>query len=343
MTDYNELNRRETSMLVISALGIRTARRVTEYTKDIQCNCPFHEDRKPSMGINLDTGVYHCFSCNRSGTVEGLYKELTGNSFYKTFNIKTDSFSGFAKQRDLYADYDKMALEKKTVYLNYDRSLLTPVRGNRLCMAYLKKRGIPLSLAEEYGFKYAKDMKINATTFKDRLCIPVYEDGVLTSIEGRALNYDKNDINSRKVLYPLNTSVNLLYNIDNLNFDEDLFACEGLMDLFVLKTCSYFENSTSIFGATLTKRKLSQIARCNKRFIYIPDLDEAGWGTVKTLKESGLDNVYVLILPHEVNGMSIKDIGDLPKANSNPQELVDRKWLNRIRNVKNVSKNDIVF
>ena len=343
MTDYNELNRRETSMLVISALGIRTARRVTEYTKDIQCNCPFHKDTKPSMGINLDTGVYHCFSCNRSGTVEGLYKELTGNSFYKTFNIKTDSFSVFAKQRDLYADYDKMALEKKTVYLNYDRSLLTPVRGNRLCMAYLKKRGIPLSLAEEYGFKYAKDMKINATTFKDRLCIPVYEDGVLTSIEGRALNYDKNDINSRKVLYPLNTSVNLLYNIDNLNFDEDLFACEGLMDLFVLKTCSYFENSTSIFGATLTKRKLSQIARCNKRFIYIPDLDEAGWGTVKTLKDSGLDNVYVLILPHEVNGMSIKDIGDLPKANSNPQELIDRKWLNRIRSVKNVNKGDIIF
>lgn len=342
MEDYNDLNRREISERIISALNIRTARKITPYTKDIQCNCPFHEDRKPSMGINLDTGVYHCFSCNRSGTVEGLYRELTGISFYKAFNINTDSFSVFAKQRDLYADYDNMALEKKTVYLNYDRSKLLPVRGNRSCMSYLKKRGIPLSIAEEYDFKYAQDLKINATSFKDRLCIPIYEDGALTSIEGRALNYDKTDIHSRKVIYPLNTSVNLLYNIDNLDFNEDIFACEGLMDLFVLKTCSYFENSTSIFGATLTKRKLSQIARCNKRFIYIPDLDEAGWGTVKTLKESGLDNVYVLILPSEVNGMRIKDIGDLPKANSNPQELVDRKWLNRIRSAKSVNKSDIV-
>lgn len=343
MMENNDLNRREISVTIISALNIRTARKITPYTKNIQCNCPFHSDRKPSMGINLDTGVYHCFSCNRSGTVEGLYKELTGNSFNKTFNINTDSFSVFARQKDFYADYDKQALEKKTVYLNYDRSKLIPVRGNKQCMTYLKNRGIPLSLAEEFGFSYAENVKINSTTFKDRLCIPIYEDGVLTSIEGRALNYDKTDIHSRKVIYPLNTSVNLLYDIDNLNFNEDLFACEGLMDLFVLKTCDCFKNSTSIFGATLTKRKLSQIARCNKRFIYIPDLDEAGWGTVKTLKESNLKNVYVLIPPNEVNGVNIKDIGDLPKASATPQDLVNRRWLNRIRSVKNVNKEDIVF
>jgi len=31
--------------------------------------CPFHDEKNPSFGINLDTGAYSCFSCSASGDV----------------------------------------------------------------------------------------------------------------------------------------------------------------------------------------------------------------------------------------------------------------------------------
>lgn len=342
MNENDTMSKRDISLKVISDLHIRPSRRITSYTKDIQCSCPFHKDTKPSLGINLDKGIYHCFSCNRSGSITGLYYDITGNSFYKVYNISTDSFSSFAR-KDYSINYsDSNAnIGKKTVYLNYDKSKLLPIEGNRLCMTYLHKRGIPMDIAKKYEFSYAKDLQINTTRFVNRICIPVYEDGQLTSIEGRMLTQPVNDTD-RKVIYPKNTSVSTLFDIDNLNFNEDIYACEGLMDLFVLKTCSFFDNSTSIFGASLSNRQISLIARCNKRFIYIPDSDEAGFKTVEQLKRCGLPNIYILPLPEEVNGIAIKDVGDLPKCNSSPNDLLGKKWLNRIKPVNSICKEDIV-
>ena len=337
----DEMTKRDISLRVISDLNIKPARRITNYTMNIQCCCPYHKDNKPSLGINLDKGIYHCFSCNRSGSITSLYYDLTGNNFYKVYNIATDSFSSFAKKEYSFNYNSDSNIEKKTIYLNFDKSKLLPIENNRSCVTYLHKRGIPIELAKSYGFKYAKDLQINTTRFVNRLCIPIFEDGQLTSIEGRMLGQPINDTD-RKVLYPKNTSVSTLFDIDNLDFNEDLYACEGLMDLFVLKTCSYFNNSTSIFGASLSNRQISLIARCNKRFVYIPDSDEAGFKTVEQLSKCGLPNIYILPLPEEVNGLPIKDIGDLPKCSSSPSELIGKKWLNKLRPINAIHKEDIV-
>lgn len=41
----------------------------------LNCQCPYHKDgheSHPSFGINVNEGVYNCFSCSQTGTVEGL-------------------------------------------------------------------------------------------------------------------------------------------------------------------------------------------------------------------------------------------------------------------------------
>ena len=174
---------------------------------------------------------------------------------------------------------------------------------------------------------YAENSRINSTLFKDRLCIPIYENGVISSIEGRRLNDDES---SPKVLYPKNTAVDFLFDIDNLNRDDTVYACEGLMDLFVLKSSDFFKNSTCIFGANITKRQLEQI-KSFKKFVYIPDNDKAGLLTIQKLKDSGLDNLYVLKLPEMFAGQPIKDIGDLPKVGLDVNALLNRRWLNYIK------------
>ena len=34
---------------------------------ELHCCCPFHNESRPSFGINLETGLFNCFSCKEKG------------------------------------------------------------------------------------------------------------------------------------------------------------------------------------------------------------------------------------------------------------------------------------
>lgn len=326
----SELTRQEISRYVVSFLGLKSRNKLNPYTEELSVYCPFHKETNPSCFIDMNRGIYHCFSCGRGGSVESLYKEVTGDNIYSALGIKSNPFSSFARRNNQFnfnygSDRDPV---KKNVYINYDKTKMTPATQNKKCLDYLHKRGISRVVADEADFKYCEETRINTTLFKNRICIPIYEGGRLMSIEGRRLD----DEDEPKVLYPKNTSVDFLYDWDNLNKEEPVYGCEGLMDLFVLRSCRFFKNSTSIFGANLTKRQISQIKQL-KSFVYINDLDEAGERTVQSLKELGLNNVYNLRLPNKINDTIIKDIGDLPKAGVTVEDLINKKWLLYIKKI----------
>lgn len=329
--NQNELNRSQITILAISYLGLKTKKQVYPSTEEVAVHCPFHKDKTPSMFIDIKNGRYNCFSCGNHGSIESLFRSLTGDDLYKTLGINNNPFSNFA--RNLNPTYNqnndfsiKVESTKKSVYVNLYKDDFESAISNPLSLRYFLKRGISRKVAESMHFMYCKDTTINTTHFVNRLCIPIYENGVLCSVEGRKI---LSDDFGPKVLYPKNTSVDLLYDIDNLNTEETLYACEGLMDLSLLRDCTEFKNSTSIFGAKVTNRQLEQLSRF-KKVVYIADNDDAGNSTLDTLKESGLDNMYKLKLPNEINGEKIKDIGDLPKVKSSVRELLNKKWLNRI-------------
>lgn len=39
--------------------------------------CVFHADRHPSMSVDLDRGLFNCFSCRMGGSVVRLHKKIT--------------------------------------------------------------------------------------------------------------------------------------------------------------------------------------------------------------------------------------------------------------------------
>lgn len=325
--EVNELNRNQITQAAVSYLGLKSKSQIYPGMKEMAFHCPWHRDKTPSCFINFDLGVYHCFSCGRSGNIESMFKELSGGEdLYKALGIQNDPFSSFARTIKYTYPTEFEDFSSLNVHVNYDSNDFYNAWDIPDCRAYIEKRGITKEVAEYFRFRYCKETRINKTLFKNRLLIPIYEDTKLISIEGRRI-YDTEDI---KVLYPRNCSVNSLMDIDNLDKSQPVYAVEGLMDLCVLRTCPEFKNSTSIFGANLTKRQ-QWLIRQFDTFVYIPDLDAAGDKTVETLKNSGLSNVYILKLPSEINGTKIKDVGDLPKAGVTPQYLVDRKWLSYIK------------
>lgn len=317
---YDNDNRREISLYAISRLGLKAKNLISPNTSQTMVSCPFHSDKSPSMGIDINKGVAHCFSCSWSGSIEKLYKELTNKNLRKEMGFVDDPFTRFGSS--LKFNYIAGDAHLKDVHINVDTTEFRDAYSNPLCAAYLRKRGIPEDVAKSMGFKYAEDVLVNNNRFRSRLLIPVYEEGKLISIEGRRIL----DTDEVKVLYPRNSSVNTLFDIDNLDREKPLYAVEGLMDLAVLRTSPAMKNSTSIFGANITHRQLSLLKQF-KKVIYIPDLDSAGEKTVEKLKNSKLGNIYILRIPKRVNNISLKDVGDFTKAGITPQDLIDRNWL----------------
>ena len=324
------LSRSEITRAALKYMGLKCKGIPGPDTKEVMVSCPLHgSDKNPSMGINLEKGVYNCFACGASGSIESLFYKVTGSSLRRTLNIADDPFSRFASPISRPRDEDDYKL--KPVYVNYNARDFLEIKSSRECIEYIQRRGINVSTAIKAGCKYVEETRINGTLFKKRLIIPVRENNKLISFEGRDVTGEQ----IPKVLYPRNCSVNTLYEIDNLDKTQPLFAVEGLMDLFVLRASRCFKNSTSIFGANLTKRQLKLMSEFPS-IVYIPDSDAAGEKTVDILKSSGLSNVNVLRLPHQLFGANIKDVGDIPKV-TNPagrkasvQDLVNLKWLKRV-------------
>lgn len=65
---------------IVSAFGLRNS---SFRGDEITCSCPFTEnhprgDRHPSFGINVESGLYHCFGCGASGNIVQLGERLLG-------------------------------------------------------------------------------------------------------------------------------------------------------------------------------------------------------------------------------------------------------------------------
>lgn len=43
--------------------------------------CPFHEDHNPSFSVNIETGLFNCFSCGEKGDIFTFYMRLHGVDF----------------------------------------------------------------------------------------------------------------------------------------------------------------------------------------------------------------------------------------------------------------------
>lgn len=38
--------------------------------------CPFHDDNSPSLSINVNTGLWYCFTCGTGGNIFSFHKKL---------------------------------------------------------------------------------------------------------------------------------------------------------------------------------------------------------------------------------------------------------------------------
>jgi hypothetical protein len=71
------VNTSKPSILPVDSQRVELRKAGKEYTG----LCPFHADKTPSLHVNEDKGVFHCFGCGESGDVFDFVMKLDGVSF----------------------------------------------------------------------------------------------------------------------------------------------------------------------------------------------------------------------------------------------------------------------
>ena len=325
----------------------------------IMGHCPFHTDKHPSFSVDLDRALCHCFSCGYNGKLRGLFREITGHSINKELGIKWEAqdeatfvnpFKETVKE-DLSATPD--------VHIALDGAFIPVDKDPDVCK-YLMKRCIPVSVAKSMRMSFATmarsfdtfepNNKDQMVYFTKRLVIPIYERGKLLSCEGRdiygkeyyynmlrrkGMNPDEHEY--KKCIYPRGASTSTLYDIDKLDSSRRLYFVEGIMDLAVLRTDSFFntKNSTAVFGASISERQRYFLKQFD--FTYVIDNDLAGWLSLRrlmeALKEATVKRDWKFVVPpfHE---QGVKDVGDIPvKTGKTIEQCRKAHWLDNSKDI----------
>jgi DNA primase len=133
--------------------------------KGFTAKCPWHQDKDPSLSVDREKGLYHCFGCGESGDAFALVEKMKGVGFREALKY-LQSFAGSMPQSDK-PKFDAQKADSKvaepakdvhpeltltTVTDHYHKRFRETAEGH----VYLEKRGIKSpELMQRFKIGYA--------------------------------------------------------------------------------------------------------------------------------------------------------------------------------------------
>jgi DNA primase len=277
--------------------------------------CPFHDDHKPSMHVDEEKGLFHCFSCGAGGDIVGFYMRYTGLTF-------PEAISDLAKRANITIETKaprakggsgiSTLLKINSAMAAYYHRILLESRNGKSARDYLERRGIASSVIEEFKLGYAPsgwDTAVKFLTkhripltlaektglvvnvkkssgdgyydrFRDRIIFPISNiDGKVIGFGGRVVNEDDEPkyINSpESELYHKRRN---FYGLDRskeyIRKNKRVIIVEGYTDFLSLYAAG-ITNAVATLGTSLTRDHVVALRRYTDRVVVVFDGDEAG-------------------------------------------------------------------
>jgi DNA primase len=277
--------------------------------------CPFHDERTPSLSVDPERGLYHCFGCGAGGDAIRFVQETEALDFPEAVEALADRH-GVRLEReedDPAAEQRRRRRERLHALLEraarYYAAYLWDSREAERAREYLADRGFSESVIREFRVGYAPsawDRMIVAAQrsgftpeelvaaglaqrgrggalydrFRARIMFP------LANARGRVLGFGARAMAEGRGPKYLNTSENELYHKGRQLFGIDLarreaaksgriVVVEGYTDVLALHQAGIRE-SVAIMGTALTQEQLAELARSAPRVVLALDADRSG-------------------------------------------------------------------
>lgn len=229
----------------------------------LTCTSGEHADSTPSMSYNLDSDIFHCWSCGFKGG-QKKFLESIGEVTFVDFSSKQPHRINKLKEKI------RKVVEINDIKLPDDRRLF----GSSF-------RGISTETLRQFGAFTTQELGL-----QDYLCIPVYQHSKLKFIEGRLLK----DLHEQPKYYrrPANaTVIDTLFPLDKIGNTNNVILVEGLFDMVNMWQLGY-NNTLCTFGTnTFSKNKVNLL---DSRGITSVDImmDSDAAGTKAAQKIAGM-------------------------------------------------------
>jgi DNA primase len=254
----------------------------TRHQGQVTILCPFHDDRLPSLSVNLDRKLFHCFACQAKGDVLDFVARIEDVSLPFAARI-------IAEVCDIPLAEHTARRQRPSTKLESNHKRGTARRRSRkdrchqesspCCDVpldpihpYLFERGLTPELIKEFGLGYCVYGRL-----RGRICIPVHSlDGA--RVLGHSGRWANNDVPEGvpKYLMPRGFKKSeLLFNYHRVRGAQHIVLVEGYWSVFRLHALQV--PAVALMGTSLSETQLYLLAQTNvRRITLLLDADQAG-------------------------------------------------------------------
>lgn len=269
-----------------------------------QIQCPYHGDgqeRRPSAGIRMRDGMFHCFTCNEIHSLPEVVSHCFGHEDLGIFGwqwlLKNFLTVEVEERKDIELDLSR---EKKKVKETMQYVSEEELDSYRYYHPYWKKRKITADwLIELFDLGY--DKKTQCITFPVR------------NIEGKCLFVARRSVRTKYFNYPAGVEKPLygLYELSRLEkFPDEVYICESMLDALTIWCYNKYAVALNGLGNELSIAQIRKLP-CRK-VILATDKDEAGKEARIRLRKE-LNNKIVTELDYRTYPDHAKDMNDMTK------------------------------
>ena len=289
--------------------------------------CPFHKDDTPSMVVNAEKGLWHCFGCGEGGDVIGFLMKIERLSFIEAVKRLADEV-GMSFEASEDGERQKLR-QISAEAAEYFAANLSGDAAGKKARAYLLERGYDKEAWALYGLGYAlagwdnlkrrfgsrhgeatlvelgllvRGDENTYDRFRDRTIFPIHDlSGRPVAFGGRAFDGEPKYLNSPKT--PLFDKGRLLYGLswarEGMSATRTAVLVEGYTDVLTLQLAG-LTNCVGSMGTSLTQGQADLLKRFVDDVVISYDQDAAGGAAairgMQILRNSGL-GVRVVRLP----------------------------------------------
>lgn len=286
----------------LNADGIKLLGAIRDTPDNIMVSCPYHkggQERRPSAGIDKRTGVFHCFACEETHSLQevisycfGHYDDIAGG-FGWSWILKNFLTISVEERKPIQLSYERKHSGKsaKTQYVSE-----AELDKYREYHPYMWKRKLTPEIVERFDIGYDSDTRC--------ITFPVRE------VHGRTLFIARRSVESKFFNYPEGAEkpVYGLYELASLpEYPKEVIICESMLDALVCWVWGRPAVALNGLGNDLQFAQLNDMP-CRK-FILATDMDERGLAARRRIRSRLRRKIVTeFILPD-----GRKDMNDLTK------------------------------
>jgi DNA primase len=262
-----------------------------EFGNDFIIYCPYHNNsRTPAGEVAKDSGLFFCFGCQTTKSLEEFVMFTTGRTYFET--------ARYIKSKETEHNIENIvnkAMYAPPEFIQYDELLIKRLNNQAIesprAMRYFEGRKIAKSSIEKFSLGYSEK--------QDSVTIP------MQSPDGMTIGFVARTVEGKEFKNtPGLPKSKILFNLHRVKSSSVVYVVESSFDAIRLDQVGF--PAVATLGANVSLSQIKLLEKYFNNVILVADNDEAG----NIMKDKLIEKLGSLISVIQID-KKYKDIGDM--------------------------------